>query len=195
MIKNNQYRLALVISITLHLFFFLSLFSSIDDSDFIAIDKNLSQNKSSTSINYKVSILRPISKNHFKEKKTKTSKSFLKNQDSNDIDIDIEQKKIRKDKTILEDYIQKVVSEVEKNKFYPEKAKFFKVQGLVEIEVQLHKTGKLINYTISKTSNSHLLDHAATDLLENISQFPAIPSSLQMEKITIIIPIHYKISN
>jgi len=190
LLKYKKLKLSIFLSLLIHGLILLSLFFTLEKSDFIYLKTDRERVHFSTKINYRVSILKP--KEIFK--KPKNIKKVISKKTINDVSSEKNQELLKKQKTLLEDYIQKIVNEVERRKFYPPKAKFFNIQGVVEIDIEISNTGKILNSFISTPSDSHLLDHAATDLINSISSFPAFPQALKRDKINIIIPINYKIT-
>lgn len=93
----------------------------------------------------------------------------------------------------LEKFILLVATLIEKNKVYPKKAKYYNLEGSVEVELTLSASGEIITFKTLENNTSDILVSAAKRLISSISQYPQIPKILKLTKITIIIPIEYKL--
>lgn len=84
---------------------------------------------------------------------------------------------------------------VNSKKVYPRKARALQQEGTVVAQIKLSKDGKLLKVDILESSSYKILTKATVDAIKGIKKFPAIPSELGLEEITINIPFEYEITN
>jgi protein TonB len=82
---------------------------------------------------------------------------------------------------------------IKQKKSYPRRAKRRKIQGVVKVAFNIAKNGLISNLRIHQSSGSSLLDKAALDTVRKVGRFPAIPSTLNKQVLSYIIPISYKL--
>jgi TonB family protein len=82
-------------------------------------------------------------------------------------------------------------TKINENLFYPVRAKQRKISGTVELKIAVDENGLLKLCKIHKTSDSLILDNAATELVQNIFPIDKNFSDLPFEK---IILIEYKLN-
>ena len=94
---------------------------------------------------------------------------------------------------MIENYIERVLEEIEKNKKYPRLALRLKQEGIVELKVIINKSGEIIKFEIIHASNFVSLNQAALNLIRNMSRLPEIPREIEVDELSLNIPIDYKI--
>ncbi len=98
-------------------------------------------------------------------------------------------------KIIEEEYLQHVRLLIQKNKFYPKRAKRFKQTGKVLVAFTINKDGSFCDVRVLEDSRYKLLNSAALDIFQRIAHFEVIPEKLKDKKIwEITIPISYTIT-
>lgn len=90
-------------------------------------------------------------------------------------------------------YYYELLSSIEKNKFYPLKAKKRGQEGEVVLEISILKDGKISRVKIIKSSGISTLDRAAFLAVNKIKQFKPFPLSLTLNSTTVQIPMQYKL--
>ena len=100
-----------------------------------------------------------------------------------------------KEKQAIENkYLQKVRLMIEKNKFFPKRAKRFNQTGKVLIGFTIQRDGSFFDLKIIKETPYKLLNHSALELFKKILRFEPIPKELRDKDIwEIKIPIAYTI--
>lgn len=90
-------------------------------------------------------------------------------------------------------YVRSVQERIAKNVFYPKAAQEAKTQGTVELNLSIIKSGSLASASVNKSSGSTLLDEAAMETVHRLSPYSAFPSDVTLNKITVTIPIVYRL--
>lgn len=90
-------------------------------------------------------------------------------------------------------YYYELLSSIEKNKFYPLKAKKRGQEGEVVLEISILKNGRISRVKIIKSSGISTLDRAAFIAVNKIKQFKPFPLSLTLNSTTVQVPMQYKL--
>jgi protein TonB len=93
----------------------------------------------------------------------------------------------------LSDYAGDVIALLERQKKYPGSARRRGQQGLVLLSITVGKGGELIDASVSEPSPFPDLNEAALALVRSIASFPALPPSVNLARITLRIPVAYKL--
>ena len=95
--------------------------------------------------------------------------------------------------TAMNKYHSLVAQEIYKIKKYPRQAQSLHQEGTVVISFKLNKVGKILELKVLEKAPFKSLTNAAIETINSIRNFPSIPDELNLEEITLIIPIEYKI--
>ena len=92
-------------------------------------------------------------------------------------------------------YRQKVVEVLQRNKFYPKRARRRHHEGIVELQFTIHADGSIEDVNLIRRSGYQSLDQAATELLLKVGRFDPIPVELGLQKWQLKVPLQYKLSS
>lgn len=90
-------------------------------------------------------------------------------------------------------YFSLVVQTIHKNKRYPRQAYSLNQEGKVVVRLKLDKKGKVLEVEVLEKAPFKSLTNASLETINSIKNFPPIPDELQVDDITLRIPIEYKI--
>jgi protein TonB len=85
-----------------------------------------------------------------------------------------------------------VLRRVEELKRYPAEARVDRAEGKVVVKAVINEDGSVDNVEIFQSSGSPTLDNAAVDLMRRAAPF-ALPHSLGKPRVTIKIPMNYRL--
>ena len=83
---------------------------------------------------------------------------------------------------------------LEQHKDYPAELKKQKQQGVVVLTFSINKNGEVLTAKIKKSSGFPILDQAALDMLAKADPVPAIPDSMNRDRLLLSIPIEYSLT-
>ncbi len=98
-----------------------------------------------------------------------------------------------KNDQIDQNYINTIMSALEKFKKYPEISRKRHEEGTVTLIFTIDRSGRIIVHDLYKTSGHTRLDDAALYMLAQTPSLPAIPASYQRDLLTLILPISFNI--
>ncbi len=84
---------------------------------------------------------------------------------------------------------------MEKQKDYPLMARRRNIQGVVVLVFTIGSGGQIEGARISRSSGQDLLDEAAQNTLRRVGKFPPFPAELNRQKLTIEVPLAFRLSN
>ncbi len=105
-------------------------------------------------------------------------------------------KKIQKNrisKAILNKYVQQVAEKIKNAFIYPAKAKEQKLEGSVQLALQLSSAGQVLDAKITQPSGYEVLDTNSLKIIRQASPYPSFPSEIEREEIWINVPIIYNL--
>ncbi len=94
---------------------------------------------------------------------------------------------------IQESYLSKLRAVIERHKRYPRSAKRLRQEGIVRVEFEIRKDGRIFHSRILEGSRYKKLNRATLKILEDIGAFAPIPKELGKNSWKINVPIAYKI--
>ncbi len=90
-------------------------------------------------------------------------------------------------------YLRLVAQSINKIKKYPRKAQALNQEGTVLVSLKLDHTGKVLDLKVLKKGPFTSLADATIEAIQSVEKFPVIPTELNLNEITLIIPIEYVI--
>ena len=95
----------------------------------------------------------------------------------------------------LQGYLREVRRLLEKHTDYPWMARRRNIQGVVALRFTIASGGQIEACWISRSSGQDLLDDAARDTIRRVGNFPPFPPELNRQKLTIEVPLAFRLSN
>jgi periplasmic protein TonB len=93
----------------------------------------------------------------------------------------------------LQDYLRQIRRLLEQHKEYPWMARSRNIQGVVVMVFTLGSGGQVESHRISQSSGQEVLDEAAQKTIQRVGKFPPLPAAINREKLTIEIPIAFRL--
>lgn len=90
-------------------------------------------------------------------------------------------------------YYAMVSAHLNQRKKYPKEARKAREQGVVKVRFTVDRNGNLSNISISGSSGHAILDQATLALMQRVAPLPAMPASMERDKVTISLPIDYSL--
>lgn len=94
----------------------------------------------------------------------------------------------------LQGYLKEVRRLLEKHKDYPHMARRRQLQGIVVMVFTISSGGQIESYRVGRASGHDLLDEAAKETIRRVGHFPPFPADLNRQKLTIEIPLAFRLS-
>ena len=95
----------------------------------------------------------------------------------------------------LQGYLKEVRRLLEKHKDYPQMARRRQLQGIVVLVFTISSGGHIESYRVGRASGHDLLDEAAKETIRRVGHFPPFPANLNRQKLTIEIPLAFRLSS
>ena len=95
----------------------------------------------------------------------------------------------------LQGYLRAVRQLLEKHKNYPHMARRRHLQGIVVLVFTISSGGQIESSRVGRASGHDLLDEAAQDTIRRVVRFPPFPAELNRQKLTIEIPLAFRLGN
>jgi protein TonB len=89
---------------------------------------------------------------------------------------------------ILEAHLQKFQK-------YPRSAQRRNIEGSAWLRFRMDRNGKVLSYSIERTSKHDVLDEAALAMIEHAQPLPPLPADVPGDSIELIIPANFNITN
>jgi protein TonB len=93
----------------------------------------------------------------------------------------------------LSGYLREIRRLLEKHKDYPWMARRRQLQGVVAVVFTIGSGGQIEAARISRSSGHALLDRAAQDTVRRVGRFPPLPAALNRQKLTIEVPLAFRL--
>jgi protein TonB len=93
--------------------------------------------------------------------------------------------------TVKENYISKVRSKIEANKFYPLISRRMGQTGIAVVGFTLLRDGSIIDLHVHKSSKFDRLDASALDAVKKVGRFSPIPNELGESQLDITVPVKF----
>lgn len=95
--------------------------------------------------------------------------------------------------TALKDYLQQVRRLLDQHKHYPALARRQHLEGVVVLQFTIHADGRIENPRLKRSSGHALLDEEAQETVRRVKAFPPFPPGLGRERLTIEIPLAFRL--
>ncbi len=92
-----------------------------------------------------------------------------------------------------DEYFEKLRRHLLKFKYFPDDALAKKQEGTVGVEFTIARNGTVLGAKIDRGSGFELLDAAALDMLHKASPVPPLPDYINGDKVTVDIPVEFKL--
>tara|TARA_R110000824_G_scaffold104360_11_gene247738 strand:- start:22440 stop:23186 length:747 start_codon:yes stop_codon:yes gene_type:complete len=90
-------------------------------------------------------------------------------------------------------YYAMVSAHLNQRKKYPTEARKAREQGVVKVRFTVDRLGNISNVSITGSSGHAILDQATLALMQRVAPLPAMPASMERDKVTISLPIDYSL--
>lgn len=91
-------------------------------------------------------------------------------------------------------YYALIAARLAQHKRYPIRARRKGEEGIAKLFFILDRKGSVIEYRLTESSGSKLLDRAVIDMLKSATPLPEFPADMAMETLTINIPVAFSIN-
>jgi protein TonB len=97
--------------------------------------------------------------------------------------------------TDIQKYINGVVRRIDRKKRYPRMAKEKGEQGTVRVKMTLGREGQLLHYRVVQKPPFERLSQATLASIQAATPFPPLPKTYPRSKITIEVPVRFRLAN
>ncbi len=94
----------------------------------------------------------------------------------------------------LQGYLHTIRQLLEKQKDYPRMARRRNMQGVVIVMFTIAAGGQIESARVSRSSGHDLLDEGARNTIKRVGRFPPFPAELNRQKLTIKIPLAFRLT-
>jgi protein TonB len=92
-----------------------------------------------------------------------------------------------------DDYIVRLRAWLSRHKEYPQTARQAETEGTVRLYIVVDQNGRIVTQRITQSSGSPLLDRAAEQMLARAEPLPRMPSSMQRNRLELVVPIVFSL--
>ncbi|MDI6854055.1 MAG: energy transducer TonB [Deltaproteobacteria bacterium] len=97
------------------------------------------------------------------------------------------------DGSLLGNYLREIRKLLERHKNYPRQARLLRQEGVAVLQFTISSAGQVQGVRLSRSSGHELLDQAAQETLRRVGHFPPFPQALGRERLTVEIPLAYRL--
>jgi len=97
--------------------------------------------------------------------------------------------------TLKQQYLAYLAEKIAAQQRYPKQSRRRNEQGSVQVRVTLSKVGKLQRVALVESSGYTRLDREAVKMVRRAAPFQAIPASLEIGSLTLVVPVEFRIEN
>jgi protein TonB len=97
--------------------------------------------------------------------------------------------------SILQGYLREVRRLLEQQKKYPGAARRMHLQGVAVLRFTIAYDGRIESIRLCRSSGHGLLDDAAQETVKRVGGFPPLPSALGKKRLTLEIPLAFRLQN
>ena len=90
-------------------------------------------------------------------------------------------------------YIERIITRIERKKTYPSRARELMMEGVVVISMKISRNGVLSAVRVVKSSKIQMLDDAALNAVKNAAPFEKFPEIIDNDSLSIETPIEFEI--
>jgi protein TonB len=94
----------------------------------------------------------------------------------------------------LQGYLHTIRQLLEQQKDYPRMARRRNMQGVVVVMFTIAAGGQIESARVSRSSGHGLLDEGARNTIKRVGRFPPFPAALNRQKLTIKIPLAFRLT-
>ncbi len=87
----------------------------------------------------------------------------------------------------------RVVSHLYRHRDYPSQAQRSRQEGVVTLRFRIDTSGRILSSQIARSSGHDLLDNAVISLISRASPVPAPPPGIAASKLSLVVPIEFKL--
>lgn len=91
-------------------------------------------------------------------------------------------------------YLMEIRALLEAHKTYPAMAQRLGMEGDVYLWFVINRQGRVLDYRIDKGSGHEMLDEEVERLIEEISQFPPVPSEVGADHLELVVPVSFRLA-
>jgi periplasmic protein TonB len=84
---------------------------------------------------------------------------------------------------------------LERQKQYPHMAQRLNIQGMAVLQFTIAADGRIEANNLCKSSGNDLLDKAAQETVRKVGRFPPLPTGLGKARLTVEIPLAFRLKN
>lgn len=95
----------------------------------------------------------------------------------------------------LAGYLRQINARIQRRYHYPPEARRARLEGLVEVLVEVDGQGRLVRVEVVRSSGHAMLDHAALSTIRSLARLPAPPVALGRTARTFVIPLEYALTS
>ncbi len=97
--------------------------------------------------------------------------------------------------SLLQGYLREIRRLLERHKEYPPVAQRMNMQGISVLRFTIAGDGRIKSTHLSRSSGNKLLDKAAQETVSKVGRFPPLPAALGREKLTVEIPLAFRLTD
>lgn len=90
-------------------------------------------------------------------------------------------------------YQQILLAHLERYKRYPRSAQRRGQEGVVRVRFEIDRSGKLLSYSLDRTSGNSQLDQGGLDTVIRADPFPPVPKEIPRDTFEAVVPIRFNI--
>jgi protein TonB len=91
------------------------------------------------------------------------------------------------------DYLASLRARLERAKIYPREAQMRGAQGVAHLQFVLDRSGRLLSFSIVRSSGHEALDREVEAMIHRAAPFPPLPVELASEKLAVLVPIEFSL--
>jgi len=89
------------------------------------------------------------------------------------------------------DYVALLQAWLEKHKEYPYRAQVRREEGVALLFFVLDRDGRVLEFRITQSSGSELLDQEVADMIERAQPLPRMPDSMTQTRLKLVVPVQF----
>lgn len=97
--------------------------------------------------------------------------------------------------SLLQGYLREVRRLLERQKEYPHMAQRLNLQGVAVLQFSIAADGQVEALNLCQSSGHEILDKAAQETVRRVGRFPPLPADLGRQRLTVEIPLAFRLRN